>query len=374
MRISSAVAVLTGAVERPKRDASAVEAPLMELGRRTVARAPAPTALPRELPARFTPKKLWAESKGPSPEAQAAPGGPPPASKGQKEGGPCAVCFATKSATWRRGAQGGKHSGEPLCNKCGVWEFRHPDSPPRDEMDFERGAISRRGSSIPGVTRRLYAHARAPVHQPLLNDQARALSRQPSTDDAARDIGMAQTDTSAMAATALTASAVRAAATAVPTAAVSRMQPWENNLARIPAADQNSIVQPWAQSAFAQAAAIPADSSMHQPSHAQEDPILGAASKKRTASGSFAEPIAKRWQIGAFQGARIGNVSNNSSLWGAANAAGLSDDDKHDSESSEMAHSVSRLQSQHSDIRLKVKLSHAASVQKPEVMDESRDA
>ncbi len=41
-----------------------------------------------------------------------------------------------ESATWRRGAQGGKHSGEPLSNKCGVWEFRHPDSPPRDEVSF----------------------------------------------------------------------------------------------------------------------------------------------------------------------------------------------------------------------------------------------
>ncbi len=44
--------------------------------------------------------------------------------------------LSAESATWRRGAQGGKHSGEPLCNKCGVWEFRHPDSPPRDEVSF----------------------------------------------------------------------------------------------------------------------------------------------------------------------------------------------------------------------------------------------
>ncbi len=244
------------------------------------------------------------------------------------------------------------------------------------QMDFERGGISRRGSSVSGVTRRLYAQARAPVHQPLLNDQARALSRQPSTDDEARDAGMAQTDTPAMAATAFTAPAVTAAATAVPTAAVSRMQPWENNnLARFPAAAQNSIVQPWAQSAFAQATAIPADSSRNQASHAQEeDPILGAASKKRSASGSFAQPMAKRWQIGAFQGGGFGNVSNNSSVWGAAIAAGLSEDGKHDSEGSEMADGLSRLQSQHSGIRLKVKLSHAASVQKPEVMDESGDA
>jgi len=243
------------------------------------------------------------------------------------------------------------------------------------QMDFERGGISRRVSSISGVTRRLYAQARALVHQPLLSDQARALSRHPSTDDEARDAGTAQTDTSAMAATAFTAPAVRAAATAVPAAAVSRMHPWENNnLARIPAAAQNSIVQPWAQSAFAQATAMPADSSRNQASHAQEDSILGAASKKRSASGSFAEPVAKRWQIGAFQGGGIGNVGNSSSVWGAAIAAGLSEDGKHDSEGSEMGDGLSRLQSQHSGIRLKVKLSHAASVQKPEVMDESGDA
>jgi len=243
------------------------------------------------------------------------------------------------------------------------------------QMDFERAGISRRGSSISGVTRRLYAQARAPVHQPLMNDHARALSRQPSTDDEARDAGMAQTDAPAMAATAFTAPDVTAAATAVPTAAVSRMQPWgHNNLAIIPAAAQNSIVQPWAQSAFAKATAMPADSSRTQASHAQEDSILGAASKKRSASGSFAEPAAKRWQIGAFQGGGIGNVSNNSNVWGAAIAAGLSEDGKHDSEGSEMGDGLSRLQSQHSGIRLKVKLSHAASVQKPEVMDESGDA
>ncbi len=247
------------------------------------------------------------------------------------------------------------------------------------QMDFERGSISRRGSSISGVTRRLYAQARAPVHQPLMNDHARALSRQPSTDDEARDAGMAQTDTPALAAPAFTAPAVTAAATAaataVPTAAVSRVQPWgNNNLARLPAAAQNSIVQPWAQSAFAQATAMPADSSRNQASHAQEDSILGAASKKRSASGSFAEPVAKRWQIGAFQGGGIGNVGNSSSVWGAAIAAGLSEDGKHDSEGSEMGDGLSRLQSQHSGIRLKVKLSHAASVQKPEVMDESGDA
>ena len=40
-----------------------------------------------------------------------------------------------ESATWRRGAQGRPHAGQPLCNKCGVWEFRHPDSPPRDLID-----------------------------------------------------------------------------------------------------------------------------------------------------------------------------------------------------------------------------------------------
>ena len=237
------------------------------------------------------------------------------------------------------------------------------------QMDFERGGISRRGSSISGVTRRLYAQARAPVHQPLLNDQARALSRQPSTDDEARDAGMVQPDTAAMAAPALTAPAVTAAATAVPTAAVSRMQPWgNNNLARIPAAAQNSIVQPWAQSAF------PAYSSRNQASHAQEDPILGAASKKRSANGSFAEPVAKRWQIGAFQGSGFGNVSNNSSVWGAGIAAGLPEDGRHASEGSEMADGLSRLQSQHNGIRLSVKLSRSGSVQKPEVMDESGDA
>ena len=43
------------------------------------------------------------------------------------------VCAA--SVTWRRGAQGRRHAGQPLCNKCGVWEFRHPDSPPRDFID-----------------------------------------------------------------------------------------------------------------------------------------------------------------------------------------------------------------------------------------------
>ncbi|KAL0048937.1 hypothetical protein WJX82_002776 [Trebouxia sp. C0006] len=228
----------SGAVGRPKCDASAVKPPKMELGRKAMARAPAPPALPRELPARFTPKKMWAEdeddtaprrgravslartesdyspaaspvrkAKAPAQRPRQLQEGRPPAPKGQKEGGPCAVCFATKSATWRRGAQGGKHSGEPLCNKCGVWEFRHPDSPPRDEMDFERGSISRRGSSISGVSRRLYAQARAPVHQPLMSDLARALSRQPSTDDEARDAGMAQTDTPAMAAPAFTAPA-----------------------------------------------------------------------------------------------------------------------------------------------------------------------
>ncbi|KAA6425109.1 MAG: hypothetical protein FRX49_05283 [Trebouxia sp. A1-2] len=281
----------SGAVGRPKRDASAVEAPMMELGRRLVARLPAPPALPRELPARFTPKKMWAEdeedaaprrgravglartesdyspaaspvrrAKAPAQRSKQSQEGRPPAPKGQKEGGPCAVCFATKSATWRRGAQGGKHSGEPLCNKCGVWEFRHPDSPPRDEMDIERGVISRRGSSFSGA------------------------------------------------------------------------------------------------------------------SQAQEHPMLDAASKKRSASGSFAEPTAKRWQIGAFQGGGIGNVSNNSSVWGAAIAAGLSEDGKHESEGSEMADGLSRLQSQHNGIRLKVKLSRAASVQKAEVMDESGDA
>lgn len=243
------------------------------------------------------------------------------------------------------------------------------------QMDIERGVISRRGSSFSGVTRRLYSQARALAHQPLLNDQARAFSCQPSTDDEARDTGMAQADTPAMATTAFTAPAVTAVATAVPTAAVSRMQPWENNsLARIPVAAQNSIVQPWAQSAFAQATAFPADSSRNQASQAQEHPMLDAASKKRSASGSFAEPTAKRWQIGAFQGGGIGNVSNNSSVWGAAIAAGLSEDGKHESEGSEMADGLSRLQSQHNGIRLKVKLSRAASVQKAEVMDESGDA
>ncbi len=243
------------------------------------------------------------------------------------------------------------------------------------QMDFERAGISRRGSSISGVTRRLYAQARAPVHQPVMIDHARALSRQPSTDDEARDAGMAQTDTPAMAAPAFTAPAVAAAAPAAPTAAVSRMQPWgNNNLARFPAAAQNSIVQPWAQSAFAQATAMPADSSRNQASHAQEDSIHGAASKKRSANGTFAEPMAKRWQIGAFQGGGIGNGNSNSSVWGAAIAAGLSEDGKHDSEGSEMGDGLSRLQLQHSGIRLKVKLSHAASVQKPEIMDESGDA
>ena len=43
------------------------------------------------------------------------------------------VCAA--SVTWRRGGKRGSHAGQPLCNKCGVWEFRHPDSPPRLFVD-----------------------------------------------------------------------------------------------------------------------------------------------------------------------------------------------------------------------------------------------
>ena len=34
------------------------------------------------------------------------------------------------SATWRRGSEGQAYAGQPLCNRCGVWYSRHPDSPP----------------------------------------------------------------------------------------------------------------------------------------------------------------------------------------------------------------------------------------------------
>ena len=52
------------------------------------------------------------------------------------------VCAA--SVTWRRGGKRGSHAGQPLCNKCGVWEFRHPDSPPRlfvDEVSISTSTL-----------------------------------------------------------------------------------------------------------------------------------------------------------------------------------------------------------------------------------------
>lgn len=45
------------------------------------------------------------------------------------------VGSGAESATWRRGAKGRPHVGQPLCNRCGVWDSRHPDSPPRSLIE-----------------------------------------------------------------------------------------------------------------------------------------------------------------------------------------------------------------------------------------------
>ena len=237
------------------------------------------------------------------------------------------------------------------------------------QMDIERGGMSRRSSTISGVARRLYAQARALVQQPLSHEQGGALCSQPSTGDGAWESMAAQTDRVARAA--LRAPAVGAATTAV--ASVSRVQPWEGNnlVARVPVAAQNSTVQPLAYPTLTQAHSMPVDSPLSQASDidAPTDTFSGAASMKRSGSAALAEPMPKRWQIEAYPG--LESVSNSSSLWGIASAARKLQNGTGGTEGSEMAEDLRQLQ--HSGIKLKVKLSHAASPQKPEIMDESGD-
>lgn len=315
-------------------------------------------------------------------------GGP----KGQKEGGPCAVCFVTKSATWRRGALGGRHSGEPLCNKCGVWEFRHPDSPPRDEaMDLDRPNLGRRGSTGSAAIKRPAGNSRGLLHQ---HDEARALPHQPQPRAFSHQPQLARAGSHQLSADSLpeSSSIARSASVQFSPAAVaaaapavgpfSRMQPWAGNnlVARVPDTVQLSTMQRWAAgTSMLRASSGPAASPLTDrvDATAAASPATAAppataaahaANKKRSADGSNAEPEAKRWQTEAS------TSSSSRNMWAIANAARLSHAskkaDEGEREDGKGASGLMGLQGQQTRIKLKVVRSCTAAEQEPRVKEE----
>ncbi|KAL3130522.1 hypothetical protein ABBQ38_008337 [Trebouxia sp. C0009 RCD-2024] len=261
------------------------------------AKPPANPPEMQELPRRNAPKKMWPEEEAtmvprkarghaqaeeeedntedytPSPCAvrgvrasvsnkrRQAQEGRPRHPKGEKKKG---------AVTWRRGAPGRAYAGQPLCNRCGVWESRHPDS---DEEGLRRSVNGRR---------RVY--------------RARRVSRQ--------EVASASSQAESVD-TALTAAAGS-------TPSTSEVQRWHGNNSMVATVAENSGVQFLEKQGCADTSA--GDSVCSGEAGVQGGQGGGAKmSRKRVAEASTAQPAGKRWKIESFPGSLpISEVQQNS--------------------------------------------------------------
>ncbi|KAL3144150.1 hypothetical protein ABBQ32_003938 [Trebouxia sp. C0010 RCD-2024] len=204
----------------------------------------------------------------------------------KKKGGPCAKCHVIRAVTWRRGAQGRAHAGQPLCNRCGVWESRHPDS---EEEDLQRSVSSRRR-----------VHRACRVSR---NEVANCSTQADSVDTAST-----------------------AAEGSTPGTSSSEVQRWEGNnnlVARVLTAAQSSRMQFLAKQGHADTSA--GDSVCTGGAGVQGGQGGGGAkmSRKRVAEASTAQPAGKRWKIESFPGSLPSSVGQQTSPCKTAYVAGM---------------------------------------------------
>ncbi|KAL3144152.1 hypothetical protein ABBQ32_003940 [Trebouxia sp. C0010 RCD-2024] len=323
-----------GRGSRPKRIAKASKAGQAAGAKRKLkAKPPANSPEMQELPRRKAPKKMWPEEEAtfvsrrarghaqaeeeeddtedysPSPSAmrrvrasvsnhprQAWEGRPRHPKGEKKKGGPCAKCHVIRAVTWRRGAQGRAYAGQHLCNRCGVWESRHPDS---EEEGLQRCVNGRRRAyRAQGVSRL---------------DRANSSTQGDSND--------LNSDT-------CKATAVDTAAEANPTRST-EVQQWQGNgnlVDRAPTAAQSSGLQFLAKQGCADTGADDSagDSVCSGAAVVQGGQGGGAKmSRKRGAEASTAQPAGKRWKIESFPGSLPSSVGQQTSPCKTAYVAGF---------------------------------------------------
>ncbi|KAL3144264.1 hypothetical protein ABBQ32_004037 [Trebouxia sp. C0010 RCD-2024] len=300
--------------------------------RKLKAEPPASPSEMQELPRRKAPKKMWPEEEAtmvsrrarghvqaeeqedttedytPSPSAvrgvrASVSNKPRQAREGRtchlkgkkKKGGPCAKCHVIRAVTWRRGAQGRAYAGQPLCNRCGVWESRHPDS---EEEGMQRSVNGRRrADKARGVSR---------CEGVTVSNQSGSLT---SNTCRATAVGTAST-----------------AAEANPTSS-SEVQRWQGDgilVDRAPTAAQSSGMQTLAKQGWADTSA--GDSVCSGGAGVQGAQGRGAKmSRKRGAEASTAQPAGKRWKIESFPGSLPSSMGQQTSPRKTAYVAGLED-------------------------------------------------
>ncbi|KAL3130520.1 hypothetical protein ABBQ38_008335 [Trebouxia sp. C0009 RCD-2024] len=198
----------------------------------------------------------------------------------KKKGGPCAKCHVIRAVTWRRGAPGRAYAGQPLCNRCGVWESRHPDS---DEEGLQRRVSGRR---------RVHRARQVSRHE-VANSSSQAESVDP---------------------------ALTAAAGSTPS--TSEVQRWPGNNSVVPTVAQNSGVQFLEKQGFADASAGDSVCSGEAGVQGSQGGVANM-SRKRVAEASTAQPAGKRWKIESFPGSLPSSEVQQNSPCKTAYVAGL---------------------------------------------------
>ncbi|KAL3152744.1 hypothetical protein ABBQ38_012334 [Trebouxia sp. C0009 RCD-2024] len=229
----------------------------------------------------------------------------------KKEGGPCAMCGVTKTPAWRRGAKGGSYAGQHLCNRCGVDQFRHPDS-------VEEGWVKPvRGRRRVSVSKRPNNPVKAESEQPLPQADWRAIPSMPFRLGTAPGVpplfkdscGPKAADTAAAAADRTT----------------SELQRWhcsDGVVARVPG---NSGLQLWAASDCTGMDHQTARESSNSKGVGNVQLGPGGVDKrcrKRLAEATTEQPSTKRWRLEAHPDS-MGSMGQQHSSWLTADAAGF---------------------------------------------------